>query len=429
MHSDRGAVKRRRILFLSQCLPYPPFSGVTRRTYNIISQLAKGFDVRLLAFYRKNHQRDGAALHKARDALGDIVEEVLEPAPITSEEARWRFGYNHLRSVATGRAYTYYEYGSELFRRQLEKEVEDTKPDLVHVDSMDLYRWLERLGGITTTCTHHSIESELLKLRGKRLRNPVSREYAQWQAERLRRVEKRYAPRMTMNLMMSTLDARRLKKVAPGSQTAVVPNGVDAEWFKAESSIPSRSKEVVFLGPLYVYPNWDGIRFFVRESWPVIRRDNPEATLTLLGRASTAQVTELEAEDGVRVLGFVPDVRPHLARARCCIVPLHIGGGTRLKILEYWAMGKPVVSTSIGCEGLSASNGGNILIRDEPQAFASAVLSLLADADYAESLGVNARATVEAEYTWDRIGGCLRQLYEELISDCPSSSEKAPGPT
>ena len=420
MHFDRRTMNRKRILFLSQCLPYPPFSGVTRRTYNIVSQLAMGFDVTLLAFYRKNHQRDGAELQKARDALGNIVEEVLEPSPITSEEARWRSGYNHLRSVATGRAYTYYEYESESFRQQLEREVEATQPDLVHVDSMDLYRWLERVGDITTTCTHHSIESELLKLRGMRLGNPITRKYAQWQAGQLRQVEERYAPRVSMNLMMSTLDARRLEEVAPGSQTAVVHNGVNAEWFKVQSSIPVRSREIVFVGPLYMYPNWDGIRLFVRESWPVIRRKDPEATLTLVGRATSAQVAELEAEDGVQVLGFVPDIRPFIAGAQCCIAPLHIGGGTRLKILEYWAMGKPVVSTAIGCEGLRAKDGGNILVRDEPEAFADAVIDLLSDADFAESLGVNARATVEAEYTWDRIGTDLRRLYNDLLNNATS---------
>lgn len=425
MHNDHGGVKRRRILFLSQCLPYPPFSGVTRRTYNIINQLSKEFDVRLLAFYRKNHQGDEKEVQQARDALSAIVEEILEPTPIPSEKTKWHFVHNHIRSVATGRAYTYYEYGSARFRRQLEKEIEDTRPDLVHVDSMDLYRWLDHLDGVATTCTHHSIESELLKLRGKRLENVVTRKYVQWQAERLRQVERIYAPRLAMNLMMSTLDAKRLTEVAPGSQTAVVHNGVNTEWFNIESSIPARSKEVVFLGPLYMYPNWDGIRFFVRKSWPVIRAADPEAILTLVGKATPSQAAELETVDGVQVLGFVPDIRPIIGRARCCIAPLRVGGGTRLKILEYWAMGKPVVSTAIGCEGLSASDGGNILIRDDPQAFAAAVIGLLSNADAADSLGLKARATVEAEYTWDRIGTNLRRLYHDLMSSVTSEEANA----
>lgn len=407
---------RARVLFLSQCLPYPPFSGVTRRTLNIITQIARDFDVRLLPFFRFNHQSDHEAVEAAAHALEDLVDEVLEPVPVSSEVSKWHFAYTHMRSVLTHRPYTYYDYGSTHFGDQLAAELREFKPDLVHLDSMDLYRWLDEIGDVPTTCTHHSIESELLKLRAARLRNRVVRAYAMWQARRIEEVERLYAPQVTLNLMMSALDARRLEDLAPGSRTEVVPNGVDAEAFSPSPTERSTTSSVVFVGPLYMYPNWDGIKAFIDESWPIIRRHEPKATLTLVGRASHEQTAELEANEGVQVLGFVPDIRPHLQRARCCVAPLRIGGGTRLKILEYWAMEKPVVSTSIGCEGLSTIDGVNVFIRDQPEEFAEAVLSLLSDQPLADAMGKKARETVEAEFTWDRIGKKLRQTYRELIA-------------
>lgn len=420
MQSDRDVQIRRNILFMSQCLPYPPFSGVTRRTYNILDQLAKSFNVTLLPFYRKNHQKDEEALRAARDALESTIFKVLEPVPITSEQARWRFAWSHLRSVVTRRPYTYYEYGSRRFLEQLENETDGRRFDLVHFDSMDLYRWFDHLTGVPVACTHHSIESALLGLRAERLGNPFARMYLRWQARQLECVEREYAPRVTINLMMSAVDAQRLEQIAPKSRTFVVPNGVDTSKFSVSSSSPADLKSIVFLGPLYMYPNWDGIRFFVHESWPNIRAAEPDARLTLIGKASREQISELESANGVRVLGFVDDVRPTIAAARCCIAPLRIGGGTRLKILEYWAMGKPVVSTSIGCEGLAAKDEDNILLRDDAAGLASAVLRILSDPDFASSLGRSARATVEANYTWDRIGSDLRRLYQDLIINPPT---------
>jgi glycosyltransferase involved in cell wall biosynthesis len=164
-----------------------------------------------------------------------------------------------------------------------------------------------------------------------------------------------------------------------------------------------------------MYPNLDAIQFFIRESWPEIRRRCPNATLTLIGRTSEEQATTFGSFDGVNVLGFVHDIRPVLDRARCCIAPLRVGGGTRLKILEYWSMGKAVVSTAIGCEGLETVDGDNIMIRDDPTEIAAGVTSILNDADLASSMGSRARATVEAHYTWEHIGEDLRQLYHSLL--------------
>jgi glycosyltransferase involved in cell wall biosynthesis len=410
-----GPQPRKRILFLSQCLPYPPFSGVTRRTFNIIEQLAVGFDVTLLAFYRRNHQPSQTEVDEARDALDDVAAHVLEPVQITSERTRFHYVSNHLLSLLLRRPYTYYEYRSPRFGRQLGTQLANERPDLVHIDSMDLFRWMNRVGETPIACTHHSIESELLDLRADRLRNPLSRAYVRWQARLLEDVEKKYAPRANVNLMMSALDATRLKTIAPSSRTAVVPNGVDAEFFSPTAEQTSETKEIVFMGPLYMYPNLDAIQYFVRECWPEVRRRHPDAHLTLIGRASETQAAALGAVDGVTVRGFVEDVRPFMERARCCIAPLRIGGGTRLKILEYWAMAKPVVSTTIGCEGLEAKDGDNIYIRDEPAGISEAVTALLDNPEAARSMGSAARATVQALYTWDRIGENLRVLYRELM--------------
>ncbi len=412
--SDHG---RPSILFLSQCLPYPPFSGVTRRTFHILEQLSRTFEVTLLAFYRQNHQANAADVQKARTALAGIVSEVLDPVAVSSERSFARRLLTHLFSLLTHRPYTYYEYGGSRFERTLRSQVLKHGPDLVHLDSMDLYRWIRSLPSEEPiTCTHHSVESELLRLRAARVKSAVIRAYINWQANRVEEVERKWAPRVSLNLMMSDLDAIRLQELAPGARTTVVPNGVDVKQFQASPARSSPNKTVLFMGPLYMYPNWDAVDFFVRESWPLVRREHPEADLLLIGKHSSSQAEALAAVPGVRPLGFVPDVRPHLSDAHCCIAPLRIGGGTRLKILEYWAMARAVVSTSVGCEGLDVEDGINALVRDDPSSLAEAVVQVLADQDLAASLGRAGRATVETTYSWDSIGLDLRNAYLGLLA-------------
>lgn len=405
---------RPRLLFLSQSLPFPPHSGVANRTFNILKQLRVSYNVDLVSFWRVNHQPDRGALEAARSALQGVASFVAEPTSIAGEHSTLRKIWDHMRSVIGGRAYTYYQYHSAAFAARLRAVLRTRTPDLVHVDSLDLHRWLPELPHVPIACTHHDIDSDLLRQRAQRLQ-PALKWYLRLQAARVERLARELCPRLDLNVMMSEADARRLQTIAPDAATVVVPNGTNTEYFQPSNAEPVAGR-VAFVGPTYSHPNRDAVEFLLAEIWPRVRAADRSASLRLIGRGAPADRGRYDAEPGVAALGHVIDIRPPISEARCCVVPIRIGGGTRLKILDAWAMGKAVVSTSVGCEGLDAVDGENILVRDSPDAFAAAVLQVLSDASLRSRLERVGRRTATERYSWDVVGQRIRLAYDQLLS-------------
>jgi glycosyltransferase involved in cell wall biosynthesis len=416
-----------RLLFLSQCLPYPPHTGVTNRTYHILKGLAASFDIALLAFTRKNHQATAHETSAACDALASLGVRVHRPFHIRSERsAAARLGV-HALALVSGRAHTYFDYNDRDFLRTLREVIHDHRPELVHMDSLDLHRWIPSLGDLPIACTHHSIESHLLRQLAGRQPFALLRAYLNRQAEAIEVVEKSICPRLALNVMMSELDAAHLQRIAPASRTLVVPNGVDVTTMAPRQRGGVASGRVTFLGPCYVRANRDGIEFFLREVWHLVRRVRPDATFQIIGKIADDQRKVFESSPGVSCAGLVADLGSLLAEAECCVVPLRIGGGTRLKVLDAWAMARPVISTSIGCEGLRTEDGGNILIRDTPAGLSAAITRVLADPEFAATIGAAGRRTVETFYSWDGIGSSLSRAYLRLVSRLTSPNAETGG--
>jgi len=406
---------RPRLLFVSHCLPYPPDSGVTIRTYNVLRQLGQKFDVTVLAYSRRNHQPDARARAAARDALRGAGIEALEPVPIASEHSRMRRVGDHLRSVIAGRAYTYYQYRSERFRRQLREVLTRGKPELVHLDSIDVHGALDDLPGLPSACTHHDIESHALRRRAEHASSAVLRWYIGHQADLVARTERVLCPGFAANLVTSELDALRLRTIAPECSIALAPNGVDTAYFTPTSNGRPATGVVLFVGHTFFEPNRDAVEFFLADIWPRVRSRCRAASFHTIGRGSPTDRVRFAAHEGVTIHDYVPDVRPHFADADCVIVPIRFGGGTRIKILDAWAMGRAVVSTTVGCEGLSARDGENILVRDTPEDLADAVTEVIASPALREHLGCEGRRTVEQLYSWEIVGARIRELYSTLV--------------
>jgi len=196
----------------------------------------------------------------------------------------------------------------------------------------------------------------------------------------------------------------------------VVPNGVDIESYTGDFGSPVPDT-LTFTGVLTYFANFDAIGFFLEEIWPRVRASRPGAKLWITGRTEGVPLERLSLDEGVNFTGYLDDIRPHVARSQVCIVPLRVGGGTRLKILEAMALGTPVVSTSKGAEGLDVTAGQDILIADEPQAFANAVLRLLDDADLRARLSENGRRLVSERYDWREIGTRLNAFLERVTEE------------
>jgi len=241
----------------------------------------------------------------------------------------------------------------------------------------------------------------------------LRRGYLQLQSRLLQQEERRWAPRVTLNIAVSDGDAHDLTALVPGARIAVIPNGVDVETFAPAND--SAVEGIVFVGGMSWFPNEDALVFFAQDILPLIRAADARVKVTWVGRALPREINTF-ARRGIRLTGHVDDIRGFVHGAACYVVPLRVGGGTRLKILDAWAMGKAIVSTSVGCEGLDAVDGQNILIRDDPTAFAAAVTTVLGNPALRASLERNARLTAEQKYSWEVIGVTMRRAYAPLVA-------------
>ncbi len=401
---------RPRLLFLCHTLPYPPDGGIWIRTYHVLRLLARTFDITALCFERSRSAGGPADWHliTGPDALGRFGD--IEVFEIPQKHSGVRFLWDHLRSIATGRVYTRYLYDSPAFRRRLTELLRSQAFDLVHVDSLDLAGYLPACDGLPVVCVHIDVESALMRRRAAVDRNWWRRAYLRFQARLMAKVERTWCERVALNVAMSEPDRALLKRAAPASRVAVIPNGVDVEEFRSDGT---PGKGVAYVGGTNTFPNLDALDYFCGQILPHLRGASAHVPVRWIGRASTEQQRHYRSQFGVELTGYIDDVKPLMREAACHIAPLRVGGGTRLKILNSWAMGKAVVSTSIGCEGLSAVDGENILIRDDPKEFAQAVLAVLEDESLRRRLGGRGRLTAEELYSWDAIG---RQMIDTYLT-------------
>jgi glycosyltransferase involved in cell wall biosynthesis len=196
------------------------------------------------------------------------------------------------------------------------------------------------------------------------------------------------------------------------SRIAVVPNGVARQYLDYEE--PKQKGSLIYTGSLTYEPNFDAVQYFLTDIFPRVRKVRGDAMLTVTGSYAGVPIQRLPPTR-VSLTGLVPDIRPHVARAEVCIVPLRLGGGTRLKILEAMALGTPVVSTSKGAEGLDVKHGEHLLIADDPDAFARAVVDLLDHPEKARTLATNARRLIAWRYTWNRVASQLDQVLQDAV--------------
>jgi glycosyltransferase involved in cell wall biosynthesis len=283
--------------------------------------------------------------------------------------------------------------------------------DLVHVDSMDLMALLPELKGLPIALTHHNVESSLLERRAASAKNSVTAAYLRFQASLLARAERRWLPMVALNIAVSAEDASEFQRMAPGARVEVIPNGVDTEFF---APVDGPTAGCVFVGGTSWYPNLDGLEWFAAEILPRLRALGMEGEVTWVGRATEAEIGHYNQLPGLRLTGYVTDIRPFVHGAACFIAPLRVGGGTRLKLLDAWAMGKAVVSTRRGAEGLDTKDGENILLADAPDKFAAEVMRVLGDDGLRRRLEAAGRRTVEREYSWEILGERIRTTYRSL---------------
>ncbi len=399
-----------KILFASAYLPYPPDTGGRIRTYHLLRWAAEHHEVHLLSFYHHASQL------KHLPHLKDFCQKIRTvPAPVwgTAPLSRLTRALRSPGDIVIPRR-------SANMERALRASLSEGGFDLVHFDDLGLASYARLSSSLPTVLSKHNIEW-MIKRRIMGARRPLSKgkwmALLEWLA--LWRYEGRAASLFERVIVVSEVDRWTLAR-RPMPNISVLPNGVDTEYFSPHAEVRGRQGipdelSLVFTGAMFWPPNIDASLFLCREITPLIRRHVPEVKVYIVGQDPPQAVRNLGKEPGVVVTGYVKDVRPYLAHASLYVAPLRIGSGTRLKILEALAMGKAVVTTTIGREGLNLVMGREIVVANRAETFASAVCDLLRDTDRRAKLGRAGRVAVEARYDWRFILPRLELVYREAV--------------
>lgn len=408
---------RPRLLFLSHRVPFPPHNGAALRSYNILRLLAQGYDVHALCFDRLDPATRDMPLPDR--IAGLLPYATVEVFPIRQQESPLRLALDHARSLLTGRSYTWFVHDEAAAVRRTAELVRTGGFSLVHVDSLDLVRLMPMLSGLPVVCTHHNVESQLLRRRAANESSFLRRAYLRLQADRLEEVEREWTPRVRLNVVVSPQDEQELGRIAPGIRQLVVPNAVDADYFRpASPPLPESAREgLVFVGGTTWYPNRDALEWFVADILPRLRALGVNEPIRWVGRASDAERERFGSVPGLTLTGYVEDIRPHVWKARCFIAPLRVGGGTRLKLLDAWAMGMAIVATPIAAEGLAVREDENMVIAESADDFARAVARVLGDVALRQRLERGARHTAETRYGWDVIARDMLPAYQAVADE------------
>ena len=404
------APRRRRVLWLSHFVPYPPKGGCFQRSYNLIKRVAAVHDVHLIAVKHKSGTHPEDEIREARTELLRHCKSV-QILDISASTTAPKLAMRGLGSVLTWSPLTVTIYRSAELRAQIRALVQREKIEAAHFDAISLADYLEDVGDVPTVMTHHGAESFMIRRRIDNEKNFGRKMFFWLEWHMLRRYEARMCPRFSMNVVMSKLDQEILEQIAPRAKFTVVSNGVDIDYF-APASGARRPQSIVFAGRLDQYSNRHGMLRFMNEAWPAIRRVHPDAVIDVIGSNPPKEIEALAKVDAnVRVHGFVPDVRPFFANAAVAICPIWDGGGTRIKVLDGLAQGMPLVATSIGAEGIDVVPERDLLIADTPEQFAAQISRLFTESGLRQKLETNGRHLAETVYSWDSIARRLAALY------------------
>lgn len=390
------------ILFLAPRLPLPADTGGKIRTLNILKQVSKFADVHLACFSFEAEDKQYARELENKGIRVTLVP-LEEPSPVKKV----------IDVLLNPTPYSIGKYNSGAMSKVLAELSAQTKFDAVHVDHLHMAHYWN-FDGVPMILDEHNVEYKILERCAQVERSPVKKMIFAGQAGRMKRFEREKAARFARCLTVSEDDKKFLEEITDsGVRVEVIPNGVDTEFFRSQdTSHKSQEKSLVFTGSMDWLPNSDAVLYFCQEVMPLIWKKDPDVKFTIVGKGPTEAVKQLgEKDNRIIVTGRVDDVRPLMAKAAVFVVPIRVGGGTRLKILEAMSMQKAVVSTTLGAEGIKYTNEKDIVIADQPGNFAEKVLQLLGAPEKCRQMGHDARELVCGMYDWNIVGEKLKNIY------------------
>lgn len=408
-----------KILFITEKFPYPLDSGGRIRTYHILKGLSQEHELTLITTLERESQR------RDLPELENLCRQVLAIA--APQETRLQLVQKLVANLFSQIPIVVERHYLPAVANAVRQALSTARPafDVVHFDHLDASMYMSCLAGqVRTVLDEHNIVTNQIRTSARVEPNRLKRVYMRMQAQKTQQYEARVCARMTRCLVCSDTDQASLRQMSPEARSVTIPNGVAVEYFQDTSwkkafdlTIPSVPHTLIFVGTLDYGPGATAVRYFCDDIFPRIQQDVADARFLAVGQNPPHYLHALAARDSrIVVTGRVDDIRPYVAQSRVFVVPLKSGSGTRLKILDAMAMGIPVVSTSIGAEGLDVVSGQHLLLADTPEAFSAAVVQLLRDDDMMQRLRANALRFVQERYDWPVIWKRLLAAYRELQS-------------
>jgi sugar transferase (PEP-CTERM/EpsH1 system associated) len=398
-----------RALYFSPRICWPTISGAHLRDFYFARHLARNAQLTYIGLV--NDDASGAA-----DLLGEKLGNGAEVIALRRDRS-YRPA-NIVRGLIGPTPLNVLNFTSPAVMADVERVVRERSFDVAQIESMHLIAYARRIREIAPRTRlildWHNIESEILARYAENDGNPLRSAYAKRTSTLSRGVETDLLRLCDAHTVCSAREREVLLARVPDARIEVVGNGVDCEFFAQAPSETVARQDVLFMGRMDYHANIDAALYFVREVWPLVRQRRPKLRLTIVGAQPPKQILALR-EQGITVTGTVDDVRPYYRSALVSVVPLRVGGGTRLKVLEAMAAGTPVISTTLGAEGLATTHGRDILIADSPAAMADAIVSLQAESPLWHELVANGRDLVRERYDWAVVGGVLWRLHSELV--------------
>jgi sugar transferase (PEP-CTERM/EpsH1 system associated) len=412
-----------KLLFLTPQLPYPPRQGATIRNFNLLAQLAQRHSIDLITFAAPGEElRDENVLH----TLCQRIATLPQPQRSTSQRVRNTF-FTPLPDMAL-------RLESAAMHEQVQRWTQETAYDIVQIEGIEMAQYgrdVAQHAGLQPPCIifdDHNCEYLLQQRTAftdlRRVQRWPAAGYSLVQWQKLRRYERIVCRQAAAVVAVSDADRKALLALDPALDVTVVSNGIDLEAFQlTENAMPDTpdanavqwaNPTLVFTGKMDYRPNIDAVLWFGHEVLPLLKQRLPALRFQIVGMNPHSRLDELRSNTSVDITGAVDNVQPYIAAAALYVIPLRVGGGTRFKALEAMACGKPIVSTSLGVEGIGVVDGQELLLADSPVAFADAVLRLLQPENepLRMMLRRNARRFVEERYSWSTITPRLESLFE-----------------
>jgi glycosyltransferase involved in cell wall biosynthesis len=400
-----------RILWLKTELLHPVDKGGKIRTYHMLKELKREHHVTYLTLDDGSGAPD--AVERASEYCHDLVR--------VPHRARAKFSAGFYVELAANLVsplpYFMKKYKSAEMRREIARLVATDEFDVLVCDFLQPGVNLPPRLPLATVLFQHNVEAMIWKRHYEVQTNPLKKTYLYGQWLKADAYERAACRRFDHVIAVSEEDRETMRRAYGLQSVSDVPTGVDTEFFRPRGEVEREPHNLVFTGSMDWLPNEDAIQFFTKEIMPRIRERVPDATLTVVGRNPYASLVELGKRDpSINVTGRVEDVRPYMERAAAYIVPIRVGGGTRLKIYEAMAMEKPIISTTIGAEGLPVINGQELLLADTAEAFASAVVRVLTNEDVAWQLGASAARAVREKFSWDKVSRAFAEACQVAVN-------------